>query len=43
MLILGVSTLAQLHETFAPLLAAPSAYSLMIVYRPAKESEGAVA
>jgi sulfate transport system ATP-binding protein len=44
MLILGVSTLAQLHETFAPLLAAPLAYSLMVVYRPAaRESEGAVA
>jgi sulfate transport system ATP-binding protein len=37
MLILGVSDLAQLAGEFAPLFAAPAAYSMMIVYRPAKE------
>jgi sulfate/thiosulfate transport system ATP-binding protein len=37
MLILGVSDLAQLSAEFASLFAAPAAYSMMIVYRPAKE------
>jgi sulfate transport system ATP-binding protein len=43
MLILGISDLAQLKGAFAPLLAEAPAHSLMIVYRPARESEGAVA
>ncbi|MGH8187115.1 MAG: hypothetical protein ACREUC_11160, partial [Steroidobacteraceae bacterium] len=37
MLILGVSDLAQLQGEFAALFAAPAAYSMMIVYRPARE------
>ncbi|HEX2493271.1 MAG TPA: ABC transporter ATP-binding protein [Steroidobacter sp.] len=43
MLILGVSHVGQLHETFAPLLASPMPYSIMVVYRPARESEGIAA
>jgi hypothetical protein len=39
MLILGVSDLGQLSRDFAPLFAAPSSYSLMVVYRPARESD----
>jgi sulfate transport system ATP-binding protein len=43
MLILGVSDLGQLKGAFAPLLASAPAHSLMIVYRPARESEGIAA
>jgi sulfate transport system ATP-binding protein len=43
MLILGISDLAQLQGVFAPLLAGAPAHSLMIVYRPARESEGIAA
>ena len=43
MLILGVSDLSQLKGVFAPLLASAPAYSLMVVYRPARESEGIAA
>ncbi|HKS56253.1 MAG TPA: ABC transporter ATP-binding protein [Steroidobacteraceae bacterium] len=39
MLILGVSDLSQLGNEFAPLFAAPAAYSMMVVYRPARESD----
>jgi hypothetical protein len=39
MLILGVSDLGQLSRDFAPLFAAPSSYSMMVVYRPARESD----
>src|SRR6185295_12809200 len=39
MLILGISDLAQLTREFAPLFAGPAAYSMMIVYRPARESD----
>ena len=39
MLILGVSDLSQLNNEFAPLFAAPAAYSMMVVYRPARESD----
>jgi sulfate/thiosulfate transport system ATP-binding protein len=39
MLILGVSDLAQLTHEFAPLFAAPASYSMMVVYRPARESD----
>jgi hypothetical protein len=34
MLILGVSSLTQLKEHFAPLLASAATFPLMIVYRP---------
>jgi hypothetical protein len=43
MLILGVSDLAQLKGVFAPLLQGAPAHSLMVVYRPARESEGIAA
>ena len=43
MLILGVSNLVQLRESFAALFAAPTTYSMMIVYRPAREREGVAA
>ncbi|MGH8176719.1 MAG: ATP-binding cassette domain-containing protein [Steroidobacter sp.] len=43
MLILGITNTAQLHEAFAPLLMTPLPYSMMIVYRPIREAEGAVA
>jgi sulfate/thiosulfate transport system ATP-binding protein len=39
MLILGISDLGQLTREFAPLFAGPAAYSMMIVYRPARESD----
>jgi hypothetical protein len=39
MLILGISDLSQLTREFAPLFAAPAAYSMMVVYRPARESD----
>jgi sulfate transport system ATP-binding protein len=35
MLILGISTLEDLRASFAPLMAAPPSFPLMIVYRPA--------
>ncbi len=35
MLILGISDLADLHQAFAPLFAAPPPFPFMIVYRPA--------
>ncbi len=41
MLILGISDLAQLSETFGPLFAAPTALPSMIVYRPLRDNEGA--
>ncbi len=39
MLILGISDLTQLSREFAPLFAPPAAYSMMVVYRPARESD----
>ena len=39
MLILGVSDLGQLSRDFAPLFAVPASYSLMVVFRPARESD----
>jgi len=39
MLILGISDLAQLTHEFASLFAGPAAYSMMVVYRPARESD----
>jgi sulfate transport system ATP-binding protein len=39
MLILGISSLQQLRDQFGAMLASPVPYSLMIVYRPAKEFE----
>lgn len=39
MLILGISDLSQLSREFAPLFAAPASYSMMVVYRPARESD----
>jgi sulfate/thiosulfate transport system ATP-binding protein len=39
MLILGVSDLGQLTREFAPLFAGPASYSMMVVYRPARESD----
>ncbi|MGH8239010.1 MAG: hypothetical protein ACREXP_18600, partial [Steroidobacteraceae bacterium] len=39
MLILGISDLSQLTREFAPLFAGPASYSMMIVYRPARESD----
>jgi sulfate/thiosulfate transport system ATP-binding protein len=39
MLILGISDLGQLTREFAPLFTGPAAYSMMIVYRPARESD----
>ena len=39
MLILGISDLGQLSREFAPLFAAPASYSMMVVYRPARESD----
>jgi len=38
MLILGISDLAEFRKTFANLLAAPTTFSLMVVYRPAEKS-----
>ena len=38
MLILGISNLEELSGAFAPLFAAPPAFALMIVYRPATGS-----
>jgi hypothetical protein len=35
MLILGISNLEELRTSFAPLLASPPSFALMIVYRPA--------
>jgi sulfate transport system ATP-binding protein len=37
MLILGVSTVEQLAEQFAPLLEAPTQFPLMVVYRPSRD------
>jgi len=39
MLILGISDLAQLRDSFAPLLATPGVLPIMIVYRPSREAE----
>jgi sulfate transport system ATP-binding protein len=39
MLILGVSDLGQLSRDFASLFAGPASFSMMIVYRPARESD----
>jgi ABC-type Fe3+/spermidine/putrescine transport system ATPase subunit len=39
MLILGISDLSQLTREFAQLFAGPAAYSMMVVYRPARESD----
>jgi sulfate/thiosulfate transport system ATP-binding protein len=39
MLILGISSLEQLREEFAALFASSVSYSLMLVYRPAREGE----
>jgi hypothetical protein len=39
MLILGISDLGQLTHEFAPLFAGPVTYSMMIVFRPARESD----
>jgi sulfate/thiosulfate transport system ATP-binding protein len=39
MLILGISSLEQLREEFAALFSSSVSYSLMLVYRPAKEGE----
>jgi hypothetical protein len=39
MLILGISDLAQLTREFALLFAAPAAHSMMVVFRPARESD----
>jgi sulfate transport system ATP-binding protein len=39
MLILGISDLNQLTREFASLFAGPASYSMMIVYRPARESD----
>lgn len=39
MLILGVSDLAQLSREFSALFAAPAPYSMMVVYRPVRESD----
>jgi sulfate transport system ATP-binding protein len=39
MLILGISDLGQLTREFAPLFAGTGSYSMMIVYRPARESD----
>ncbi|HKU12914.1 MAG TPA: ABC transporter ATP-binding protein [Steroidobacteraceae bacterium] len=39
MLILGVSDLGQLTHEFAPLFSGPASYSMMVVYRPARESD----
>jgi sulfate transport system ATP-binding protein len=39
MLILGISDLTQLSREFGPLFAGPSSYSMMVVYRPARESD----
>lgn len=39
MLILGVSDLAQLSREFSALFAAPASYSMMVVYRPVRESD----
>ncbi len=41
MLILGVSSIQQFREQFGELFAAPAAYSVMLVYRPTKETEPA--
>jgi sulfate transport system ATP-binding protein len=42
MLILGVSDPAQLRHTFGTLFSSASSYPMMIVYRPSRDSEGAV-
>ena len=39
MLILGISDLGQLTREFAPLFAGAGSYSMMIVFRPARESD----
>jgi sulfate/thiosulfate transport system ATP-binding protein len=39
MLILGIADLSQLRESFAALLSPPSTYSMMIVYRSAREGD----
>ena len=39
MLILGISDLSQLTHEFAPLFSGPASYSMVIVYRPARESD----
>jgi sulfate/thiosulfate transport system ATP-binding protein len=39
MLILGVSDLDQLNERFAALFTAPASFSMVIVYRPLRDSE----
>jgi sulfate/thiosulfate transport system ATP-binding protein len=39
MLILGISDLKEFRKAFASLLAAPTTFSLMVVYRPAEKSE----
>jgi sulfate transport system ATP-binding protein len=38
MLILGISDLKQFRSMFAGLLAAPTTFSLMVVYRPGEKS-----
>lgn len=43
MLILGVSDPAQLRDTFGTLFNSGTSYPMMIVYRPARESEGLAA
>jgi hypothetical protein len=37
MLILGISTLEQLNDQFAPLLEVPTQFPLMVVYRPSRD------
>jgi sulfate transport system ATP-binding protein len=37
MLILGISTLEQLNDLFAPLLEVPTQFPLMVVYRPSRD------
>jgi sulfate transport system ATP-binding protein len=39
MLILGISSIEQLQRDYASLFATPGNYSIMLVYRPSKESE----
>jgi hypothetical protein len=39
MLILGISNLDHLRTQFAALFATPAPYSLMLVYRPAKDDD----
>jgi sulfate transport system ATP-binding protein len=39
MLILGLSSIEQIRDEFGALFASPASYSVMVVYRPSKESE----